>query len=60
MAGYREASDTSTGDWVACYETEEEAREEVKENDGATFKFEVKGERYDWYDIIDLRDWTEL
>jgi hypothetical protein len=35
-----------TDDWVGCYETKEEA-EEVLYN-----KYD-----YDWYEIVDLREW---
>jgi hypothetical protein len=33
------------GDWIDCYETEEEA---------ITSKTKY---RYDWYEIVDLREW---
>jgi hypothetical protein len=54
MAGY--------GEWIACYETEEAAMKEVeiiKGNSGSRDTYKVKNDEYDWYDIIDLRNWTE-
>jgi len=36
-----------TGDWIECYETKEEAIE----------KWDEISNRYDWYEIVDLRDW---
>jgi hypothetical protein len=69
---------SGTGDWIGCYETAEEALEQVEykefhqyylkgKNKGeikSTHKtYVVKGEfrdmKCDWYEIIDLRDWTE-
>ena len=35
-----------TDDWRGCFETYEEAEERLKEYD------------YDWYQIVDLREWT--
>ena len=42
-----------TGDWIECYETKEEAEEKWEEISSKT-KY-----RYDWYEIVDLRDWVE-
>jgi len=41
-----------TGDWVACYATEEEAKEKWEE---------LSKDKYsnDWYEIVDLREWME-
>ena len=41
-----------TGDWIACYETKEEAQK-IWEN------ISKKRNRYDWYEIVDLREWAE-
>ena len=40
-----------TGDWIDCYETKEEAGEKWEEISSKS-KY-----RYDWYEIVDLRDW---
>ena len=54
------------GNWIGCYEFESEALSAVKkvEQTGGTRKFihyEVEGDDhfYDWYEIVDLRDWAE-
>jgi hypothetical protein len=39
-----------TGDWIDCYETEEEARKKWEEISKQEYS-------YDWYEIVDLRDW---
>ena len=41
-----------TGDWIACYETKEEAYEKWGELSKQKY-------RYDWYEIVDLRDWVD-
>jgi hypothetical protein len=41
---------SETGDWIDCYETEEEAIKKWVEISKAKY-------RYDWYEIVDLRDW---
>jgi hypothetical protein len=47
IAGYQYYPSRGTGDWVGCYEYESEAIEKWNE----ISKF------YDWYDIVDLREW---
>jgi hypothetical protein len=42
---------SKTGDWIECYETKEEAEEKWEEITSKT-KY-----RYDWYEIVDLRNW---
>ena len=42
-----------TDDWIACYETKEEAQEKWEEISSKS-KY-----RYDWYKIVDLREWME-
>ena len=39
-----------TGDWVACYATEEEAKEKWEELSKSKYN-------NDWYEIVDLREW---
>ena len=51
---------SGTGDWIDCYETVEEAREQIEYDDqriNTTYK--IRGRVFEWYDIVDLRDWTE-
>lgn len=51
-----------TSDWIGCFATKEEIY--VKELDNTyTFGppitgYEIGGNEYDWYEIVDLRDWT--
>ena len=41
---------SGTGDWIECYETIKEAEEKWEEISKQKY-------RYDWYEIVDLRDW---
>lgn len=52
IAGYNYYPSAYTGDWVACYATEEEAKEKWEE---------LSKDEYsnDWYEIVDLREWME-
>lgn len=70
IAGDQYYPSSRTGDWIACYETLEEAKEEVvnvtvpryhnkKFGDEMDDKYSIRGAEYDWYSIVDLRDWTE-
>lgn len=75
--GYYPSS--GTGDWIDCFETCEEAKEQVEVIQHHTYYTKGKkqgqikstdhtyvvkcgtyGDRKcDWYDIVDLREWTE-
>jgi hypothetical protein len=51
-----------TGDWIGCFSTYEEAKEQVESV--APYNFKVKGGEYGsrqcaWYEIVDLREWTQ-
>lgn len=58
-----------TDDWIGTYATREEARAEIEikvtvykdpaglRGDYEDKKIYCKGEKVDWYEIIDLRDW---
>ena len=50
IAGYNYYPDRATGDWVACYDTEEEATDKINV---------MKNDDYapDWYEIINLKEW---
>jgi hypothetical protein len=39
-----------TGDWIGCFETEEEAEEHMN--------FLNEGDQYDWHLIVNLIDWS--
>jgi len=49
IAGYQYYPDRGTGDWIACYNTEEEANKRIDEL--------KQSYDYDWFDIVDLKDW---
>jgi hypothetical protein len=50
IAGDNFYPEAYTGDWIECYETKEEAIEKWEEISKQKY-------RYDWYEIVDLRDW---
>lgn len=47
-----------TGDWIGCFETYEEALNQVK-IEKYDFRYIVNGSERDWYEIVDLRRWME-
>lgn len=60
---------SGTKNWIGCYKTVEEIKEKIKEEEHfATSNrgkeeyifstCEIDGQRYDWYCIVDLRDWV--
>lgn len=51
IVGFDYYPSRGTGDWIKCFETEEEALLFDAEH------FEDRG--YDWKEVIDLRKWTE-
>lgn len=63
IAGWNYYPQAGTDDWIACFETYEEAESRVikintlSDEDNMTLK--VNNESYDWYKIIDLREWTD-
>jgi hypothetical protein len=60
MAGYTYYPSAYTDDWITCFETYEEAKNKIE-----TFDFDLDGnylinnKKYDWYDIVDLKNWIE-
>lgn len=56
MAGCKYEIHINTDSWINCYETHEEAQEQIKE--GTYAKYLIGEEQYDWYDIVDLREWA--
>ena len=60
LAGHMESPESSTEEWVRCYETEEAAEAAVtKVQEHGKDLYEVDNQQYAWYDIIDLRHWAE-
>ena len=52
IAGYNYYPARGTGDWVDCYDTEEEAIDKMNALKNADDKYGA-----DWYEIIDLKEW---
>lgn len=48
-----------TGDWIACFETEEEAKFKVKSAGIYESSCLIGDREYDWHRIVDLREWME-
>jgi len=74
IAGHRYYPSADTGDWKGCYSTAEEAKEQIEYIDHPQFftsgkmKGQLKGNNitykigddvFDWYEIVDLREWAE-
>ena len=45
------------GNWIGTYASWDEAHNEVEFVNKLYYKYRIKGEKYDWFVIIDLRDW---
>jgi hypothetical protein len=50
IAGYKYYPSCDTGDWKGCFETYEKAKEYLEA---------IDKDYYDWYEIVDLREWAE-
>lgn len=48
-----------TADWIACFETEEQAESQVEKiTQGKITTYRVQNNAdFDWYEIVDLRVW---
>jgi|15BtaG_2_1085339.scaffolds.fasta_scaffold00005_29 hypothetical protein len=63
IAGENYYPDIGTEDWIATFETKEEAEDEIKiemspsTNEWYYGKHLIRGCHYDWYEIVDLRKW---
>jgi hypothetical protein len=51
IAGHNHYPSGDTEDWKGCFETYKQAEQCLQSY--------VKGSDYDWYEIVDLREWTE-
>ena len=52
IAGYNYYPASDTGDWIACYDTEEEATKAMNAMKNAADDYGP-----DWHRIVDLKDW---
>jgi len=62
IMGWDSYPERGTTDWRGCYSSREDATKDVVFHDDFgfyTFVNEKRGENYDWYEIVDLREWTE-
>lgn len=61
MAGEYHYPMADTGDWISTFETKADAEETitVKLTDSYNMDYIINGVKYDWYKIVDLRDWIE-
>lgn len=74
IAGYNYYPQADTGDWIKTFNTREEAeatiiqerhyRTSLKgknkgEQEQTHSSYIIDGTTYDWYEIIDLREWLE-
>lgn len=57
IAGYTYYPERGTGDWIDCFASREEAEKMVKRTEYGRYK--IKHSTMDWYEIIDLREWTK-
>lgn len=53
----------TTGNWIASYQTLDELNahiEEIVEKGfgGEYITYKIKGQPFDWYDVIDLEHWV--
>jgi hypothetical protein len=48
-----------TGNWLGCFKTYQEAAEQIELlEDSIHFRYSIRGIKYDGYQIVDLRYWT--
>ena len=50
IAGENQYPSSETDDWKGCFETYKEAKEYLET---------IDKKYYDWYTIVDLREWVE-
>ena len=57
IAGDQYYPSTGTRDWIGCFATVEEIIQEIsRENESLAVI--IRGRPYDWYEIVDLKEWT--
>lgn len=56
IAGDNFYPSADTGDWIGCFPTVEAAKSKV--TSAEEDRVIINGRKYDWYDIVDLRDWV--
>ena len=53
IAGYDYYPGSGTQDWIGCYATEEDAKESVEKLKSDDDEYGS----YDWFHIVDLKEW---
>jgi hypothetical protein len=46
---------SKTKDWIGCFETKELALAEITTKN--EYSYYIQGSSYEWYEIVDLREW---
>lgn len=62
VAGDQYYPESGAGDWIECFATHDEAVSKVttrEGNDSNRTKYFIGERYYDWYEIINLKDWIE-
>ncbi len=58
IAGEYFYPESGTSDWIDTFASEKEAQDQVKViNEVIPGDVEINGKRYDWYKIVDLKEW---
>lgn len=57
IAGTNYYPERSTGDWIECFRSEKEAMDKVTK---VKSQYQINNEIYDWYDIVDLKEWLGI
>jgi hypothetical protein len=61
IAGNHYYPNSRTDDWIKCFQTYDLAEKYVitiQEKNTREY-YKIGGIEYDWYEIVDLREWTE-
>jgi hypothetical protein len=59
IAGYYDDPSSGTDNWIECFQTREFAQTMLVSEDRGKWRYIISGIEYDWYEIVDLREWTE-
>ena len=59
IAGDNQYPESGTDDWKGCFETRQEAENQVCKHFVFGTKYSIAGKACDWYEVVDLREWTE-
>lgn len=61
MAGDNYYPEGGTENWIKTFESEKDAELAVSSipSTGCKTVYEIEGREYDWYEIINLKDWIE-